>query len=1127
MIPTRAVYADHLDFIVVKCDPLAPGMSASKCRDDYLAGLLNDQIIEEGGSFWYNEPLMVAPRINVLPSTTLSNIRIYFTWDYQQTGTINPITTGNYGLPMSAFAVPMIGSSSNSGAYNKPGEPPQITMHTGYGNYTPPVAAFSHSGEMAYFFFQGVDPLSPTIEPNTTFSFQFLDEKTDATDNYHNPVTINSIPFNIVFAPPKNEARLETVDFDIHSSYMSISPAFDKDIYEYNVVVGSAVNNINITATTVSDDATIAPEALGEKTLNVGTNIFQIPVTAFDGTVKTYQFEFYKPSTDATLSSLSASGIDIGTFSPTTYNYSANVPYSTTSTVITAVASDPNATVMSPEYVWNLGVATNYKNIEVQSESCKEPYQSLNGGIECAKQTYWLQITRTHPSTNNFLTDIYINGIRIWTFWKYTYSYNDLDPVVNQVDQIEITADLDDPSAEIVSGLGTYPLAVGDNYFEVVVKSESGSLRTYDFVLKRLSDDTMLQELSLSTEPSSPLSGPLTPEFSKLYSDEYTYYYEPTANNINISAKVNDIDKAKVCIAVVPEVGNVSCTGILNEATASYALNSAPNATSKIAIISTSEQGSRKYTYVNLIRRTSTDSTLSSLSLSEGTLSPVFEPTNLNYTADVPEHINSISVDAMTNCPKANVTITGNDNLTVGINQITVTVVAENGSFTEYIINVNKAASSIGTLSSLVVKNGANIFSVEPTFVPDDETQLTYSTTIPGNVYSVVLEATPTKDSATIQEGALGEKNLNLGDNNFNIPVVAENGEIVVYTVNAIKLANTDTSLLSLTPSAGTLNYTNDITDYELKVAEEVEMISFEAVLTDANATITGTGTTQLSIGSNFVSITILAEDNITERIITINVIREKELVDILIPITEILMVRGTTKQLTYTLDPIDTTMTEVVWSGGLEPVWSGGFNQIATVSSTGLVSAVDPGSTTITISSKDNPSISKNIALTVISEELMSTHSFHIINKYHQTPYVIGIEPGVTRAEILNYFENYYDQVKLYNRNDELITDDNTLVGSFMKLKLELDGVIHDELTVLIRGDMNGDGLITMMDYTLIRNYVLNQIEHNTTLDLIADTSRDDYVTVSDITLIKNKIADPTLTFNFVGSWDLEIEFP
>ncbi len=86
----------------------------------------------------------------------------------------------------------------------------------------------------------------------------------------------------------------------------------------------------------------------------------------------------------------------------------------------------------------------------------------------------------------------------------------------------------------------------------------------------------------------------------------------------------------------------------------------------------------------------SSDATLKGLSISPGTLYPVFDPSVTNYTVTVAPSVNSVAVTALCNHAKAMVAVSGTDNLVVGKNTVSVTVTAENGTTKVYTIDVTR-----------------------------------------------------------------------------------------------------------------------------------------------------------------------------------------------------------------------------------------------------------------------------------------------------------------------------------------------------------------------------------------------------------------------------------------------------
>jgi hypothetical protein len=86
--------------------------------------------------------------------------------------------------------------------------------------------------------------------------------------------------------------------------------------------------------------------------------------------------------------------------------------------------------------------------------------------------------------------------------------------------------------------------------------------------------------------------------------------------------------------------------------------------------------------------------TLSALTVSEGTLSPNFDPEITDYTVTVPYRVDTLEVSAIANDEDATVSGTGTKDVTVGENNYTIVVTAKNGTIKTYSITVTREADA-------------------------------------------------------------------------------------------------------------------------------------------------------------------------------------------------------------------------------------------------------------------------------------------------------------------------------------------------------------------------------------------------------------------------------------------------
>lgn len=180
----------------------------------------------------------------------------------------------------------------------------------------------------------------------------------------------------------------------------------------------------------------------------------------------------------------------------------------------------------------------------------------------------------------------------------------------------------------------------------------------------------------------------------------------------------------------------------------------------------------------------SSNNQLSSLKVSEGTLSPKFSARTKEYTVEVGEDVESIKITASKSHDKATVSGTGTKKLNPGVNVFEIQVTAENGSVNTYKITVNKPQPKEEEekelelkLKSLIVK-GVNTDRqlIDLTYSPEfSEEVYSYEMNVEDNIESLTVEAL-VKEEGTIVE-ILGNENLVVGENVVTIMLKTADGE--------------------------------------------------------------------------------------------------------------------------------------------------------------------------------------------------------------------------------------------------------------------------------------------------------------------------------------------------------------
>ncbi|WP_105617314.1 leucine-rich repeat protein [Vallitalea okinawensis] len=288
----------------------------------------------------------------------------------------------------------------------------------------------------------------------------------------------------------------------------------------------------------------------------------------------------------------------------------------------------------------------------------------------------------------------------------------------------------------------------------------------------------------------------------------------------------------------------------------------------------------------------SNDTTLIDLSISTGTLDPMFDSNITEYTIDVTNDITSIEVTP-TVTSSATVTMEGEQvtsgevaevALSVGANEINIVVTAEDGSTSETVITVMREGNNDATLSGLNISTGA----LAPTF---DSSITDYVVDVTNDIKSIEITptvtstATVTVEGEEVTSGEAAEVALSVGTNEINIVVTAEDGSTTSETVITVTRAfSNDVKISALNISSGTLNptFNSNTTIYEIDVTNDITIIEVTpAVTTNATVTVEGEEVTSgeaaevaLSIGTNEINIVVTAEDGSTTAETVITVIR-------------------------------------------------------------------------------------------------------------------------------------------------------------------------------------------------------------------------------------------------------------
>ena len=178
---------------------------------------------------------------------------------------------------------------------------------------------------------------------------------------------------------------------------------------------------------------------------------------------------------------------------------------------------------------------------------------------------------------------------------------------------------------------------------------------------------------------------------------------------------------------------------------------------------------------------------LSYLSCSNGTLSPSFSSDVLEYSMTVPYEVSSLNLDWSRAHSGSSVSVSGDSDLSVGANTVSVVVTAENGSTRTYYIYVtreqdpNYVPSKDATLSELVPSVG----TLSPSFDPANKKYVVY---LPYETETIEINGVAADSKAKSVSQAKSES-LKVGENLLQVICTAEDGTTTAaYQVQVIRM---------------------------------------------------------------------------------------------------------------------------------------------------------------------------------------------------------------------------------------------------------------------------------------------------------------------------------------------------
>ncbi len=184
----------------------------------------------------------------------------------------------------------------------------------------------------------------------------------------------------------------------------------------------------------------------------------------------------------------------------------------------------------------------------------------------------------------------------------------------------------------------------------------------------------------------------------------------------------------------------------------------------------------------------------------------------------------------------------------------------------------------------------------------------------------------------------------------------------------------------------------------------------------------------------------------------------------------------------------------------GREIIWSSSDETVATVDAYGRVTGIAPGEVEITAQVKDSDATASCI-VKVLGDA--ATPELSVVDGSGaevRGGFIFGLPAGVTAEGLADY---------LTAENGSLSADHRIGTGTVVQL-LNVYGEAAAEYTVVIFGDLNGDGMVNSTDVTALRSFAagLLEIEPDGAVYSAADVNGDGLVNSTDLTVLRRQAA-------------------
>ena len=204
------------------------------------------------------------------------------------------------------------------------------------------------------------------------------------------------------------------------------------------------------------------------------------------------------------------------------------------------------------------------------------------------------------------------------------------------------------------------------------------------------------------------------------------------------------------------------------------------------------------------------------------------------------------------------------------------------------------------------------------------------------------------------------------------------------------------------------------------------------------------------------------AEENDVQNEIEITVY--SKVTDILIDQKEVFIPIGDNFKINAYTQPDDANNKQIIYESQ--------NRQIATVDENGIITAHSEGEAIILAISEENPEVREECKVIVVRKMNNSEINFDIPLKLNSLE-ITGIYSEEDTAKDIFSKITTDLEIEIINNKNEIL-DKEDIVGTGSKIRVKEDDKILREYTILIYGDVNGDGKINSVDLLVLQRHLL-----------------------------------------------------